>query len=63
MEQTTNGRGVVQPQTVWPTLNMKQQQLVLQTIVSICQQMVSQYQEENNDEFGKQPERPNATTQ
>jgi len=63
MEQTTECMRAVKPQTVWLTLKVKQQQRVLQTTVSICRQMVMQHQEENNDEFRKQTESPNETTQ
>ena len=59
MEQTTERMRAMKPPMVWPTLNVEQQQQVLQTMVSICQQMVMQYQEENNDDTGKQTEHPN----
>lgn len=59
MEQITDRRKAVKPQTVWLTLNEKQQQQVLQTIVFICQQMVIRHQEENNDKFAKHSGQPN----
>lgn len=61
MEQTADLMGVVTPQTVWPGLSMKQQQMVMQTIASICRQMVIQHQEGNYLEPGKHGEHQTQT--
>jgi hypothetical protein len=63
MEQATNGRSAVTPQTVWATLNGRQQQKVLQTMVTICQQMVIDQQEKNHDDGGKRTKRHNEAAQ
>ena len=41
---------VIYPQRVWETLDVKQQMLVIQTIVNLCLQLIEvRNQEEKND--------------
>lgn len=63
MEQATNGRYAIAPQTVWTTLNGMQQQKVLETMVTICQQMVSDHQEGNYEDDSKRTEQDTEATQ
>jgi hypothetical protein len=49
-EQTESLRGTVPPQQVWETLNPTQQQVVLQTVVILCQQIIEMWKQEDSDE-------------
>jgi hypothetical protein len=49
-EQTESLRGTVPPQQVWETLNPTQQQIVLQAVVSLCQQIIEMWKQEQSHE-------------
>jgi hypothetical protein len=49
-EQAESLRGPVPPQQVWETLNPTQQQVILQTVVSLCQQIIETWQQEVSDD-------------
>lgn len=38
------------PRQVWGTLTPSQQKIILQTIIQMCQRLVSQHNQEQNDE-------------
>ena len=49
-EQTEALRNTVPPQLVWETLNPTQQQVILQTVISLCQQIIEMWQQEVSDD-------------
>lgn len=49
-EPTESSRGIVPPQQVWETLDPTQQQVVLQTVVCLCQQIIEMWKQEEDDE-------------
>ena len=47
--QQANNKDIILPPKVWDTLDAKQQTLVVQTIVNLCQQMIEVRKQEENE--------------
>jgi hypothetical protein len=50
-DQIEPSREILLPQQVWETLNLTQQQTVLQAVISLCQHIIEMwYWEESNEQ-------------